>query len=70
MKALGVVLIVLGVAGLIWRGFSYTSDKEGAKIGPIEITVKEKKRVEVPVVISVVAVVAGTALLLVDRKKR
>jgi uncharacterized membrane protein len=70
MKIVGVVLIVLGVAGLVWRGFSYTSEKQGAKLGPIEITVKEKKRVEVPTVASVVAVVAGTALLILDRKKR
>jgi hypothetical protein len=68
-KVLGVALIVLGVAGLVWRGFSYTGEKRGAKLGPLEVTLKEKKRVEVPIPVSVVAVAVGTALLVFHRKR-
>lgn len=69
-KALAVVLIVLGVLALVYRGFSYTSARHEAKLGPLAVRVNEKERVRVPVWAGVIAVGAGVALLLADTRKR
>ena len=63
MKAAGLVLLVLGILALVYGGFSYDRKKGDAKLGPIEVRVTEKERVNVPVWAGVVAVAAGAALL-------
>jgi len=64
-----IVLIVAGVLGLAYGGFSYTKDTQQAKIGPIELSVTEKQTVNVPIWAGVAAIVAGGALLLIGLKK-
>jgi hypothetical protein len=68
-KMVAVALIVAGVLGLMYGGFSYTQDTTKAKIGPIELTVKDRKSVNIPVWAGVAAVVAGGALLLFGGKR-
>jgi hypothetical protein len=68
-KILGVLLIVAGVAGLIIGSFSYTKETHQAKLGPIELSVKEKETVAIPVWISLAAIAAGTILLVINRKR-
>jgi uncharacterized membrane protein YidH (DUF202 family) len=63
MKIAAVVLIVLGVLALAYGGFSYTDDTTAVKLGPLELSVKEKKTVNVPVWAGVGAVVVGGLLL-------
>jgi len=63
MKVAGLVLLILGVLGLVYGGFSYTREKGDAKIGPIEIQVTEKERVNVPLWAGIGAVAVGGALL-------
>jgi hypothetical protein len=48
---------------LIYGGFTYTQDTQKAKIGPLELTVKDTKTVNVPVWAGVGAIVAGGILL-------
>ena len=67
-RIVAILLIVTGVAGLIWREFSYTKDTTQAKIGPVELTMKDTKTVAIPVWASVGAIVAGVALLVIGRK--
>jgi len=69
IKMVAIGLIVAGVLGLIYGGFSYTKDTTTAKIGPLELSVKEKQTINVPVWAGVVAIVAGGALLLFGSKK-
>ena len=68
-KIIGIILIVLGVAGLAMGGFSYTKDTHEAKIGPVELAVKEKETVNVPQWAGIGAIVCGGALLLVSLKR-
>jgi hypothetical protein len=68
-KIVALALIVAGILGLIYGGFTYTKETHEAKIGPIEMVVKEKETVNVPVWAGVAAVVAGVALLLVGSRK-
>ena len=63
MKLLGIVLVAAGLLGLLYGGFSYTKDSHDLKLGPIELSVKEKQSVNVPVWAGVAAIVAGAALL-------
>lgn len=69
VKIVAIVLILGGVLGLVYGGFSYTKETQEAKIGPLELSVKETKTVNVPVWAGVVAIVAGGGLLLFSSKK-
>ncbi len=63
MRAVGVVLLVLGLLGIAYGGFSYTKDTTAAKIGPVEIEVNEKERVNVPLWAGVAVAAVGAVLL-------
>jgi hypothetical protein len=69
VKMAAIALMAAGVLALLYGGFSYTKDTQQAKIGPIELSVSEKKTVNIPVWAGVVAIVAGGALLLFGSKK-
>lgn len=67
VKMLAIVLIVAGVLGLAYGGFTYTRDTHEAKLGPIELSIKDKETVNVPVWAGVGAIVAGLVLLFVRK---
>jgi TRAP-type C4-dicarboxylate transport system permease small subunit len=67
LKIAAIVLIAAGILGLVYGGFSYTKETHSAKIGPLELSVKDKETVNVPVWAGVGAIVGG-GLLLVSRK--
>lgn len=69
MKIAGIVLIVAGLLGLIYGGFSYTKDTTAVKLGPLELSVKEKETVNVPMWAGVGAIVVGGLLLVLGAKK-
>jgi len=69
IKIAALALVVAGVLGLVYGGFSYTKDTHDAKIGPIELSVKEKERVNVPVWAGVISIAAGAGLLLFGNRK-
>ena len=64
-----IVLIVAGVLGLAYGNFSYTKQTHGIKMGPIEMSVKEKETVNVPVWAGIGAIAIGAALLLLGGRK-
>ena len=63
-RVIALGLVIAGVLGLAYGSFSYTQENHDAKIGPIEISVQEKKTVNIPVWVGVGAIVVGGALLL------
>jgi drug/metabolite transporter (DMT)-like permease len=67
-QIVALLLIVGGVLALAYRGFSYTKETHEAKIGPIELQVKEREYVDLPVWLGVGAVVVGAALLVSGKK--
>ncbi len=69
-KIVGLVLIVLGVLALVYRGFDYTTETHGADLGPLKFEVKEKRRVNLPTWAGASAVIAGAALLLVSGSRK
>ena len=68
-KIVAIVLVAAGVLGLIYGGFSYTKDTTALKLGPIELTVKEKQTVNVPLWAGIGAIVIGGMLLVLGNKK-
>jgi hypothetical protein len=67
-KIFALILIAAGTLGLAYGTFSYTKESHEAKLGSLEITVKEKERVNIPVWAGTGAIAAGTILLLVGRR--
>jgi hypothetical protein len=69
LKIAALALIAAGILGLMYGGFTYTKETHETKIGPIEMAVKEKETVNVPVWAGVGAIVLGAGLLLVGSRK-
>ncbi|HKY01572.1 MAG TPA: hypothetical protein VJM53_03385 [Burkholderiales bacterium] len=67
-KLIGIILIVAGALGLAYGGFSFTKETHETNIGPLELSVKEKETVNVPLWAGIGAVVVGLVLVLVPRK--
>jgi drug/metabolite transporter (DMT)-like permease len=69
-KTIGVLLLVAGVAMLIWSGFSYTRREKVVDAGPVHISADRQKTVSWPPYAGGVLVVAGVVVLLVGRGRR
>ncbi len=65
----GIALIVVGILALAYGGFSYDKETVGAKLGPIELKVTEKKTVNVPMWAGIGAIVVGGVLLVLGGRK-
>ncbi|MEP7301335.1 MAG: hypothetical protein ABI699_07380 [Caldimonas sp.] len=70
MKFVAIALIVAGLLGLVYGSFSYTKEKTAVKLGPLELSVKEKETVNVPVWAGVGAIVVGGLLLAFGGKSK
>ena len=68
IKVLAIVLIVAGILGLVYDRFTYTKESHDLKIGSLEVSVKDKETVNIPMWCSVGAIALG-ALLLLGRNK-
>jgi drug/metabolite transporter (DMT)-like permease len=68
-QIVAIVLIVAGVLGLVYGGFSYERQSTGAKLGPIELKVTETKTANVPVWAGIGAIVIGGLLLVLGGRK-
>ena len=64
MRILAIVLLAVGILALVYGGFTYTTETHRANIGPLDFSITEKERVNVPVWIGVVFSVVGAGLLL------
>lgn len=70
IKIVGAALVVAGTLGLVYGGFSYTKETTAVKLGPLELSVKEKQTVNVPLWAGVAAIAAGALLLAFGGKAR
>lgn len=69
IRIAAIVLIVAGILGLAYGGFSYTRETTQAKLGPLELSVKERETVNIPMWAGVGAIVIGGVLLVAGRGK-
>jgi Na+-transporting methylmalonyl-CoA/oxaloacetate decarboxylase gamma subunit len=70
MKLMGIIFVVLGVLALVYQGIQYTTKEKILDVGPIKISADTKKTIPLPPIVGAVAIVAGSALILADRRKK
>lgn len=68
MKTLGVILIVLGLVGLVWGGFTYTTREKVVDIGPIHASRDKTHNIPLPPIAGALALIGGIALVVAGRK--
>lgn len=69
MKTIAIILIVVGIAGLIYSGFSYTKKEKVLDVGPIEVQAEKEKTVSWPLIVPAIVLAGGVVMLVADRKK-
>jgi hypothetical protein len=68
MRVLAVVMILAGALALAYRSFSYTKETQQAKLGPLELSVRETQTVDIPIWAGIAAIAAGGVMLFVRRQ--
>lgn len=69
VKVGALLLIVAGTLGLMYGSFSYTKETHEAKLGPLELSIKDRQTINIPVWAGVGAIVIGGVLLLLGSKR-
>jgi hypothetical protein len=70
IRIAAIAFIIAGALALLYGGFSYTKETHDVKLGPVELSVKEKRSVNIPVWAGVGAILIGGVLLAAGAKKR
>ena len=66
---LGIVLIVLGLAGLVFQGVTYTEREKVVDLGNLQVTAPVQKTVPIPAIAGGLALAAGVALVVTGSRK-
>ena len=69
MKIAGILLIIFGVAALIYGGFTYTSQKKVLDIGDIHVNRTENHTLPLPPILGIVAIAGGAGMIYFGVKK-
>lgn len=69
MRIAGIILLVLGLAGFLTGGFSFTKNTTKAELGPLKLQVQEKESINVPQWLSLGAMLVGGVLLVLGFKR-
>lgn len=69
MKTIGIVLVILGILALVYGGISYNKNHTVLQMGSVNVTATEHKRIPVPAVVGVIALVGGVALLVAGNRR-
>ena len=64
---IAVALIVLGLAGLLYGGFTYTREKKVVDLGPVEVTRQEHERLPISPIVGGPILISGVWLLVSNR---
>ena len=70
MKTIGIVLIILGIAMIVFREIRYTREKEVVDLGPIELNKKEQKRIAWPTYAGIAIAICGVVVLIATSSKK
>jgi hypothetical protein len=66
---IGVVLVILGIIGLAYEGFTVTHQKKVLDIGPIQATKKEQETIPIPPIVSWAAIGGGAILIFASLRR-
>lgn len=67
---IGIILIVIGIIGFAVGGFSFTHEKQDARLGSLKIEHQQTSTIPIPPILSGIALVGGIALVVVGAKSR
>lgn len=67
---IGILLILIGIAGFAMGGFSFTHEKKDVDLGPLQVSHEKKETVPIPPILSGIALMGGIALVVVGAKSR
>ena len=65
----GLLLIVLGLVALAYKGITYTTQEEVAKLGPLEAKVEREKTIPLPPILGGLALASGLVLVVIGARK-
>lgn len=68
IKTLGMLLIVIGLVGLVWGGFSYTTTEKVVDLGPIQASREKAHNIPLTPIAGAVALIGGVILLATGKK--
>lgn len=69
MRALGIILMIIGVIGLIWGGVSWVRRRDTVSLGPVSVTATQRESVPIPPVAGAICLVVGAALLIAGGRR-
>ena len=69
LAILGVVLIILGIAGLVVGRFSYTTTEKVLDVGPLQATAEEEHTIAIPDIAGIAAIIVGGFLVYLGRRR-
>ena len=69
VKIIAIVLIAVGILGLVYGSFSYTRETHDLKVGPLDVSIKDRQTVAIPIGAGVGAILVGAVLFVLERKK-
>lgn len=69
IKLAAIALIALGIIGLVYGNISYTKEVQTTKVGPLELSIKDKETINIPIWAGVGSILVGSMLLLIGRRK-
>jgi hypothetical protein len=68
LLAIGLVLVVLGIAGLIVENVTYTETKQVLDLGPLQLTSEEQHKLPIPTIAGIATIIAGLGMILASRR--
>ena len=69
-RVIGVVLLIVGIAALVWGGVFWTDRDTILDAGPLQVQTEERDGFGVPPVLGIIALVGGAILLLLPDRRR
>jgi hypothetical protein len=73
MKAatvVGILLIVLGIAGFAMGGISFTHEKKDVDLGPLQVSHRERSTLPMSPMLSTLSLVGGIVLVVVGVRSK
>ncbi|SEN78732.1 hypothetical protein SAMN05192574_104145 [Mucilaginibacter gossypiicola] len=67
-KTIGILLIVIGAAMLIWTGFTYTKKEKIIDAGPIQVSAEREKTINWPPYLGGLFVIGGIVIIATSKK--
>jgi len=64
----GVLLVILGIAGLVMEYVTVTEKRTVLDVGPLELKAEEEHNYPIPTIAGIVAVIAGLVMIVASRR--